>query len=310
MNFKGSREGSQGGGDSPLSRGPVPSWPGGPRAWVCRPLAQPCLPVWERGPREEGEGASPSRVFSVEGVTPGGLSWGPRPGRLPRTEAGPAHLRLLALLHKDRGEKPHSCLFSFPSLQVGKSRPRDLRCACQPHSKASGPSPWYLPRAAPGLMPGCRVRQPWLGFPSLSLKAWLPGLSCSNCVTVGRRFHCWALVSCWEPQASEQWPQCLGQMSRCVSSALPCVTSDVRSRCGPTFKNRCLTRRLGFHLLLKSQKLGSCWPAPASLLTPGWLELTMTPSSSHPHPLPGRAPRDRLCCSLGHLDWRPPTCLN
>ena len=149
-----------------------------------------------------GLGKGPRGDLKGQFNGPGGLSWGPSPVRAVQDRGGPCPSEvfssplLLYHLHKDRGEKQRY-YFSCPILQVGKSRPRDIRSACQPQSEASGPVPSVSHKPPQGSCLGmesgslCR-----LGFLSLSPRAWLPGLGPSDCVTAGPRFHC------WESQAS------------------------------------------------------------------------------------------------------------
>lgn len=204
MNFKGSREGSQGGGDSPLSPGACPQL-----ARRAPGLGLPAAhPVREHGPREEGEGVSPSRVFSAEGVTPGGLSWGPRPVRAVQDRGGtcpPEVFSPLLLDHllKDRGEKQHSYFFLAPFCRWVNQGPETLGVLASCTARPLGPVPGVSHKPPQGSRLDVESGSLcWLGFPSLSPKACLPGLGRSDCVTAGSRFHSWAPVSCWESQAS------------------------------------------------------------------------------------------------------------
>lgn len=150
-------------------------------------------------------------VFSVSrAVTPGSQRSVPQ-GSIPASQAwkvcpgprGGVSLRFLAhcsvVIFTKTETRRDVLRFSFLPFQVGKSRPRDLRSAFQPHRKASGPSPWSLPHAAPRLVPlGPESGSVCLlGFSSVLLKAshgW-PGLCRGACVTAGRRFRFWASVS-------------------------------------------------------------------------------------------------------------------
>lgn len=162
-------------------------------------------------------------MFSVSrAVTPGSQRSVPQ-GSIPASQAwtvcpGPrGDLPLLRFLARcsvvifTKTETRRDVLrFSFLHFQVGKSRPRDIRSAFQPHRKASGPSPWSLPHTAPRLVPlGPESGSVCLlGFSSVSLKAshgW-PGLCRGACVTAGCRFHLWASVSSRGSQAPWQWP--------------------------------------------------------------------------------------------------------